>query len=112
MVRGDPPPGVKAIRLVLHPATPPSQALRYPLLPELRQQKPGNAVPVYHKAAMTLNDAFANLNDKQWYDRVESCAQMPLDQLPREQMHNFLRPFEAALKRPPKVLAMSTPTGN
>ncbi len=57
-VRGDPPPGVKAIRLVLHSAVPPSPVLRYPLLPDLRDRKSGNgdsAVPRSRQATFEIH---------------------------------------------------------
>jgi hypothetical protein len=41
-------------KLTLRPAALPSPALRYRLLPELREQKPGNAAPHYLRAAEVL----------------------------------------------------------
>ncbi len=97
VVRGDPPPGVKPIRVVLHPALPPLPALRYPLLPELRYQTPGNAVPLYRKARMGMKDAIAALDDPRWNERVDRWLEMPLDRLPRARVLAFLRPFDAPL---------------
>ena len=96
--RGDPPPGVKIIRIVLRPAISPSPALRYPLLPELRDQKPGNAVPFYRKANQNQKAAIAALDDKQWYERIDRWRELPLDKLPCAQVHAFFRPFEASLR--------------
>ncbi len=38
------------VRLTISPARPPSPALRYPLLPELRSTTPGNAALLYYRA--------------------------------------------------------------
>ena len=40
----------QTIRLTVPPAKPPSPALRYPLLPELRDRTPGNAAQLYYRA--------------------------------------------------------------
>ena len=97
-VRGEPPPGVKTIPVVLHPAVSPSPALGYPLLPELRHQKPGNAVPFYRMAALSRKEAIAALDDNLWYERVGRWREAPLDKLPRASVRTFLRPFDTALR--------------
>src|SRR5688500_1291195 len=38
------------VRLTVAPAAAPSPALRYPLLPDLRDQSPGNAALLYYRA--------------------------------------------------------------
>src|SRR5262249_55553557 len=43
-----PPP--EPVRLTLRPAAAPSPALKYELLPELKDQSPGNAALVYYRA--------------------------------------------------------------
>jgi hypothetical protein len=43
-------PSVAAVRLTLHPAAEPIPALKYHLLPELRELKPGNAALLYYRA--------------------------------------------------------------
>jgi hypothetical protein len=95
---GAPPPGVKTIHLDLHAVAPPSPALRYPLLPELRQQKPGNAVLDYRKASSMVKEVAATLPDKDWAAPLERWRELPLDQFPREQARDYLRPFAAALR--------------
>jgi hypothetical protein len=44
------PPPVKPTELTLHPAAAPVPALKYRLLPELRDQTPGNALVLYYRA--------------------------------------------------------------
>jgi hypothetical protein len=97
MARGDPPPGTKPIRVELHPAAAPSPALRYALLPSLREQNPGNAVPHYRTAIMTVKDAVKGLDDGRWYERIDRWRAMPLDQLPRDQVRRFLGPLDPGL---------------
>ncbi len=97
-VRGDPPPGVKVIHVELHPAAVPSPALRYPLLPELRQQKSGNAVPHYRTAIMAVKDAIKFMDDPRWYQRIDRWWEMPLDRLPRERIREFFRPLNPSLE--------------
>jgi hypothetical protein len=95
--RAAPPPGVKTIHLDLNPVAPPSPALRYPLLPELRQQKPGNAVTDYRTASATLKEVVSTLSDKEWIVPLDRWRELPLDQFPRDQVRDYLRPFAAAL---------------
>jgi hypothetical protein len=44
------PPDALTVRLTLRPAAAPIPALKYPLLPEVRDLKPGNAVLLYYRA--------------------------------------------------------------
>src|SRR5712672_379515 len=43
------------IRLSVQPMPAPKPALRYLLLPELKEMNPGNPIPVYLKASLDLN---------------------------------------------------------
>jgi hypothetical protein len=97
VAQAEPPPGVKVLRVELHPAAAPSPVLRYALLPDLRQQKPGNAVPPYRKAVKSLKEAAASLNDPEWQQRLEKWRQLPLERLPRESVRAFFRAFDGAL---------------
>jgi len=96
-LRGEPPPGVKTIRLELEPTPSRAPVLRYPLLPELRDQKPGNAVPLYRKAAQTLKTAQKELGDPRWYERAQRWIEIPPDRLPRAEVQDFLDHHRGAL---------------
>jgi hypothetical protein len=96
--RSAPPPGVKVIRVELRPAAVSSPALRYALLPPLRDQKPGNAVPHYRTAIMTVKDAIKGLDGTRWYERLDRWAQTPLAQLPRGEVRGFLRYVDPGLE--------------
>jgi hypothetical protein len=52
--------------LLLTPAVAPVPALKCALLPSLRDQKPGNAAPLYRKAAQKLTELQPLLNDPGW----------------------------------------------
>ena len=97
-VRGEPPPDVKAIRVELQPAAPPSPALRFPLLPELRDQKPGNGAPLYRTASKHAKETLTKLNDLRYYQRLDRWRKLPLDRFPRESARAFFGPLEAALR--------------
>ena len=71
LVRGDPPPGVKPIRVDLHPSPPPAAALKYALLPHLQDLKPGNALADYRTAMMSMKEAVRALDDPLWNDRID-----------------------------------------
>jgi hypothetical protein len=47
---GAQPPPLKPIELTLHPAAPPTPALKYRLVPELRDLTPGNGLVLYYRA--------------------------------------------------------------
>jgi hypothetical protein len=91
------PPG-KVIQVVLHPAVPPSPILKYPLLPELRQQTPGNAVPLYRECVKRFREKTKALDVPQWQDVVEKWMQEPPEKFPREQARAFFAHLEPALK--------------
>jgi hypothetical protein len=96
-VRGEPPPGVKAVRVELRPAVPPSPVLRFPLLPPLGDQKSGNAAPLYDTASMHVKDTQNKLNDLRYFERLERWRNLPLERFPRESARAFFLPLEAAL---------------
>jgi hypothetical protein len=97
VARGDPPPGVKPVRVELRPAVPPSPVLRYPLLPELRDQKPGNAAPLYSAAYKNAKDTLTKANDLRWMERISRWRELPPDKFPREQARAFFAPLEPAI---------------
>jgi hypothetical protein len=76
------------IRLEIDPAPEPSPALRYLLLPELKEMKPGNPVFNYFKCSME-QESF--LFDKEAFERRERLLAMPLKELPAQDMLEFGR---------------------
>ena len=80
------------VRLTVTPAAEPVPALRYSLLPEFSQQKPGNAASYYYRALL----AFGSVPeaDRKSYERRNSeWSDMPLDQLPKKEIHDVIDQF-------------------
>ncbi len=79
-----PEDGPPTRRLTLHPAAEPRPALKYKLLPELLDRRPGNAALWYNKIALTFRGGpeFREEREKesQWNDN-----DLPLEELPREE---------------------------
>jgi hypothetical protein len=83
--RGDQPSNTveKLILLNVEPAAAPRPALRYLLLPELREMNPGNPIQNYMKCFMQQQKFFF---DKEAFDRREKLLAMPLEQLPAQEL--------------------------
>jgi hypothetical protein len=89
------PPNVEPIRLTLRPAAAPEPALRYRLLPELRDQKPGNAAELYGKAVGLLESMPADPAGKRQRDeQMDQWQRMPLGDLPRADVRRSLEPYK------------------
>jgi hypothetical protein len=84
------PPQVK--KLTVAPAAPPSPALKYKLLPELRDMTPGNAALFYQRAHSP--DWWAILSKQKTLEgeKLDSWLELPLDKLPRQETR-FLENF-------------------
>lgn len=89
------PHGEKPVVLALRPAPEPVPALRYLLLPELADQVPGNAAVVYHRA-LALKAA-ARL-ERDLDDRIERWLELPLAEVPREEVRKALASYEPILR--------------
>ncbi len=68
----------KPKKLVLYPAAAPRPALKYQLLPTVRERKPGNAVVFYGKIKAEQNNFFCN---RELQDKLESYREAPLEEL-------------------------------
>jgi hypothetical protein len=79
------------IRLALHPAPATPPALRYRLLPELIEQKPGNAADLYRKAVPLLK---LTADDNKQFDEWEK---LPPERLPVEDVRRLLAGYKEAL---------------
>jgi hypothetical protein len=75
-----PPP----IKLVVKPAAAPSPAMKYRLLPELRDTKPGNAALYYYRAFSPEWQGFHR--DSKSYLKIYEAAQAPLKDVPRDEV--------------------------
>ncbi len=74
------------IRLTVDPAAVPKPALRYLLLPELKEMNPGNPIQNYLKCFMEQQKFFF---DKESFQRREKLLVMPLKELPARELHDY-----------------------
>ena len=74
------------IRLTVQPAAAPKPALRYLLLPELREMNPGNPIQNYMKCFMEQQKFFF---DKESFQRREKLLAMPLKELPAQELQDY-----------------------
>jgi len=74
------------IRLTVQPAPAPKPALRYLLLPELREIQPGNPCHNYLKCFMEAQKFFY---DKEAFQRRDKLLAMPLKELPAQELLSY-----------------------
>jgi hypothetical protein len=74
------------IRLTVQPAPAPKPALRYLLLPELKEMQPGNPCHNYLKCFMEAQKFFY---DKEAFQRRDKLLAMPLKELPAQELQNY-----------------------
>jgi hypothetical protein len=85
-----------SIPLILHPAASPSPALKYPLLPELRDTIPGNAVAHYRQAVKIMKQDAPQMSG--WYETIDQWMAVPLKDFPREEVGKFLKQCETTFQ--------------
>jgi hypothetical protein len=81
---------IEPIRLTLHPAAPAGPALRYHLLPQLHEMRPGNAAELYRQAAAEMkkrNDATGAAGD------IDDWLELPPEKLPRDKARKLLEGY-------------------
>jgi hypothetical protein len=74
------------IRLSVQPMAAPKPALRYLLLPEVKEMTPGNPVPAYLRCALALAQSEAN---QQAAQRRETLLALPLGRLPARELQDY-----------------------
>jgi hypothetical protein len=74
------------IRLTVSPSRPPSPALRYLLLPELKEMNPGNPIHGYLRCFMEQQKFFF---DKEAFERREKLLAVPLRELPAQELRDY-----------------------
>lgn len=84
----DQAPPEEVIRVVIRPAAAPVPALKYQFLTTYRDQIPGNAVIYYGRAAQMGMKNLGGPEEKVW-----TWMEMPLKDLPREEVRLLLRPY-------------------
>jgi hypothetical protein len=81
-----PQPPDPTIRLTLHPAAEPTRALKYHLLPEVRDEIRGNAVDHYLRAMLLVGREL----DETRAEQLHTWATMPTKDLPRQEVRQVL----------------------
>jgi hypothetical protein len=87
-----PPAGPRQIRLAPQSTANQVAAFRYRLLPDPRERIPGNAAPLWRLAGDAFQDAKPKMTNQQW-----DWRQTPLNKLPRQEVHDFLKHYTAPL---------------
>jgi len=80
-------PAEEVVSVTIHPAAAPVPALKYQFLPEYRDQNPGNAL-IHYDRAIEMAPKRPGPDDKFW-----KWLEMPAQDLPREEVRAFLRPY-------------------
>lgn len=86
LARADDAPTETVVRLSVTPQAPPTPALRYQLLPQLRDMNPGNPIQGYLMCFMEQNNFFF---DKKAVEDREKWQTMPLKDLPLKDMQYY-----------------------
>jgi hypothetical protein len=87
------------IRASLSPAGLPSTALKYRLLPELRDQTAGNAAPLYKEAEAKLKPLQREFDERaKWQTLFPEWANTPLKEFPRDEVRKALEPYKEILE--------------
>ena len=76
------------IRLNVKPMPAPKPALRYRLLPELKEMNPGNPIQNYMKCMMEQKKFFF---DEESFQHREKLLTMPLKELPAQELEEYGR---------------------
>ena len=79
-------------KLTLSPAKSPTSGLRFRLLPELLEQRPGNAVEHYKCAAGLFKDKIGNFPEA-----ALISLDLPLDRMPKDEIRDLLKKAEPGL---------------
>jgi hypothetical protein len=81
----------------LHPAPLPSPALKYQLLPDLRTQTAGDAIPLYNEAQTKLVPLLRDAWMRPGGIPFQKWSNIALQDLPREDVRKALEPYQEIL---------------
>src|SRR5271166_2584180 len=81
--------------LTVTPQMPPTQALKYRLLPLSSELKEGNAVPIYLRLVHEQNDAAR----KYWTETPTPWNELPVDKIPLDEARKFLEREQRLLQQ-------------
>ncbi len=84
------------VRMTVSPAEEPYHALRYRLLPHELDLKPGNAAASYRRALLLFRQSQESFQ-REFYERYEKWREMPLAELPVDEVRRTLGGFGGLL---------------
>jgi hypothetical protein len=96
-------PTTTVIRMTVQPMRAPKPALKYQLLPELREMNPGNPI---HEYSRCFAEQYNFWRNKQAVEDREKWQTMPLKELPLKQLRDYGR---VALRRADYAARLDTP---
>jgi hypothetical protein len=82
----------------LYPAPLPSPALKFRLLPDLRSQTTGDALPLYKEAVDKFQPLLNEASTRPGGYRIPTWVEKPLPDFPREEVRKTLEPFKDVLE--------------
>jgi hypothetical protein len=87
------------IRATVAPTALPATALKYRLLPDLRDQTAGNAAPLYKDAEAKLKPLQRDFDERpKWQTLFPEWANTPLKEFPRDDVRKALEPYKEILE--------------
>ena len=92
----DPKPETPAFRMTLPVVGPPVPSFKHELIPSIREQVPNNAALLHHRALHFLGEV-RKPTVEDW-EKWEKFRDRPDRELPRDQLREFLRPYQNAFK--------------
>lgn len=101
-----PDPNTTVIRLKLKPMAAPKPALKYQLLPELREMNPGNPILEYLRCFPQQHNFW---NTKQSIENRDKWEKMPLKELPQKEMRHGGYGGGNPLRRADRAARLDTP---
>ena len=94
-----PPDKPMLIKMTVTAQAAPDPAMKYQLLPTLSEQTPGNAVLMYHMAQQVMPRAHDSTLAEERRDQVVKYLDLPLSELPRQEVSDFLGSYSGALRQ-------------
>ena len=88
----------KLVRMTVSAQDEPDPALKYHLLPTVVERKPGNAILMYYVAQQLFPDRGDSEETTKRRDRLSKYLEMPLADLPAEDVENLLSYYRNVLK--------------
>ena len=93
---GRKPPETPTYRLTLRAVGPPVPSFKYELVPSIRDLVPNNAALLHHRALHVFAEVRKPAAEE--WEKWEKLREQPDRELPRDQLREFLRPYQSVFK--------------